>query len=131
MVYKEKYLPCIEEWADNEWTLNFHLYYKFNIPIDLKMQTALCQEMTVPQILLKSIAVPDPSWICFWESTQLLFYSAGNSLRKTRMWWSDERSAPAGRVQALDSSVTQPSIVPAWHSAGSALCLTKKQSSRF
>lgn len=39
MVYKEEYLPCIEEWANNEWTLNFHLCQN----TDLKMQIALCR----------------------------------------------------------------------------------------
>lgn len=78
MVYKEEYLPYIEEWANNEWTLNLHLCHTTN----LKMQTALCQEVTVPQVLLKSLAVPDPSCIWSWERTQLLFHSAGNSLCK-------------------------------------------------
>lgn len=50
------------------------------------MQTALCQEVNVPQVLLKSIALLDLSCICFWERTQLLFYSAGNSLCRAGMW---------------------------------------------
>lgn len=87
---EEECLPCIEEWANNEWTLNFPLFYRFNIPTDLEMQNAFRQKMTVPQALLKSTAVPDLSCICFWERTQLLFYPAWNSLRKTIMRLSNE-----------------------------------------
>lgn len=106
MLYKEEYLPCIEKWANNGWTLNFHLCY--NVPIDVKMKTALCWEVTVPQVLLKSIADPHPSCICSWERTQLLFYSAGNSLHKPGLWWGDECGAPAGWVQALTAAWLTP-----------------------
>lgn len=111
MMYKEECLSSIEEWDNNEWTLNFYLCY--NIPTDFKMQTALCREVTVPQVLLKSLAVPHPSCICSWERTQLLFYFTGNSLCKTGMWWSDECGAPAGWVQALTAAwLTHPSSQP-------------------
>lgn len=74
MTYEEKCLPCIEEQVNNEWTLNFPLLYRLNIPVDLKMQNALCWRMTVLQALRKSIAVPDISCICLREDSATLLF---------------------------------------------------------
>lgn len=78
------------------------------------MQTALCQEVNVPQVLLKSIALLDLSCICFWERTQLLFILLEIHCAEQECGVECTCRLGAGTRQQHGSSLHPPSLASSW-----------------